>query len=264
MWLKLATTLLTVSSVSRAQYHLGNKQFYKGGKDVSRRLRNLCPCSEQALKDIQTALDRYTYTVLPKTGPNVEALIEDIKDVAYNCTKRVECKCPEGYFKTIDGLECLRISRDHVDCMEAERVCNNDFNSRLAIAKDPKRLQRLSDIIRQTGHHQDLFWIGLSYNRTNIGGATWKWADGTKISAEMKKKLDLKDPSLSAEELKKSLRMLEIGGLDGPIERVAINGRYEGHTWAQETCKSEQYGPRPRYKYICEFLMFKVNIKSRG
>ena len=33
----------------------------------------------------------------PKSGPNVEALIEEIKDVAYNCTKRVECKCPEGY-----------------------------------------------------------------------------------------------------------------------------------------------------------------------
>ena len=80
--------------------------------------------------------------LLPKSGPNVEALIEEIKDVAYNCTKRVECKCPEGYFKTIDGLECLRISREPVDCMDAERVCENDFNSRLAIAKDPKRLRK--------------------------------------------------------------------------------------------------------------------------
>jgi hypothetical protein len=262
MWVK--TALLLTASTVFGQLSLGNKGYYgKGSKDVSRRLRNLCPCSENALKDIQGALDRYTYSVLPKSGPNVEALIEEIKDVAYNCTKRVECKCPEGYFKTIDGLECLRISREPVDCMDAEKVCGNDFNSRLAIAKDPKRLQRLSDIIRQTGHHQDLFWIGLSYNRTNIGGATWKWADGTKISAEMKKKLSLKDPDVSPDELKKSLRMLEIGGIDGPVERVAINGRYEGHTWAQESCKSESYGPRPKHRYICEFLMFKVNIKSR-
>ena len=68
MWLKTTTFLITVSiSAVFGQFSLGNKGYYgKGSKDVSRRLRNLCPCSEQALKDIQVALDRYTYSVLTR------------------------------------------------------------------------------------------------------------------------------------------------------------------------------------------------------
>lgn len=226
---------------------------------TSRRLQNLCPCAEHALKDINLQLRKYSYIkkTQPKLAPSVEQLVDEIKDVAYNCTKRPECKCPEGYFKTTDGLECLRIGREPVDCMTAKNICSNDFNSRLALVKDPKRLTRLSDVLRQTGHHDDFFWIGLSYNRTKFGVPMWQWEDGTFVNQNMKKSFDLTNDVKKA-----GLRMMEIGGLnEGPLERVAINARYQGKHWQQESCQAGDV-KRAMHKYICEFLMFKVNIKA--
>ena len=61
-----------VKSISLPKTKFQNN-FYSisGSKDVSRRLRNLCPCSENALKDIQGALDRYTYSVLTRLNKTV-------------------------------------------------------------------------------------------------------------------------------------------------------------------------------------------------
>ena len=166
------------------------------------------------------------------------------------CTKRPECRCPDGYFKTIDGMECLRIGRELVDCAEAEQICANDFNARLAVAKDSTRLVRLSDVLRQTGNNDDYFWLGLAYNRTEYGMPMWKWSDHTYLTQDMKRHMELTEP------FKKSaqLRMIELGGVTGPIERVAINSGYKGKTWQQESCLSDgRYGSqRALHKYICE------------
>ena len=64
------------------------------------------------------------------------------------CTRRPECRCPEGYFKTKDGTECLKFSTQPADCTEAERACSADFNSRLAIARDHARLTKIADIMQ--------------------------------------------------------------------------------------------------------------------
>jgi len=231
---------------------------------VSKRLRDLCPCSQTALSDIQYTLEKSSYmkAIRANNDEDVALLVSEIKNIAYNCTKRPECRCPDGYFKTIDGMECLRIGRELVDCAEAEQICANDFNARLAVAKDSTRLVRLSDVLRQTGNNDDYFWLGLAYNRTEYGMPMWKWSDHTYLTQDMKRHMELTEP------FKKSaqLRMIELGGVTGPIERVAINSGYKGKTWQQESCLSEgPYGSqRALHKYICEFMMFKVNLKPRS
>ena len=64
------------------------------------------------------------------------------------CTSRRECRCPDGYFKTKDGAECLKFSENTADCTEAEKACENDFNSRLAIARDHERLTKIAAIMK--------------------------------------------------------------------------------------------------------------------
>ena len=71
-------------------------------------------------------------------------------DLHSECTARPECRCPEGYFKTRDGTECLKFSEEPANCIEAERACSADFNSRLAIAKDQERLDKIATIMDGT------------------------------------------------------------------------------------------------------------------
>ena len=40
--------------------------------------------------------------------------------------------------------------------MEAEKACNADFNSRLAIAKDQARLDKIAGIMEGKSHHVPL------------------------------------------------------------------------------------------------------------
>ena len=93
--------------------------------------------------------------------------------------------------------------------MEAEKACDADFNSRLAIAKDQARLDKIAGIMegqnrpRQTirrllnpspilrkfseiAGEDEFYWIGLSYNKTsNNGDADWRWSDGNKASGNL-------------------------------------------------------------------------------
>lgn len=231
-------------------------------KVADRRLRSLCPCAEDALREIQKTLrDHKKKHNSQLKSPQVASLVDDIKEIAYECTRQAECRCPEGYFKTVDGLECLRISRDKVTCQEAERSCENDYNARLAIAKDPKRLSRLSDILRQTGHMNEPHWIGLSYNRTDHGLPVWQWSDGSRLNSGMSGKMGL-DQYIDVKKSASQLRMVQFSdNKDLKLERVAINGNYQGEYWKQQSCIPDNEGDEvPEYNYICEFFMFKVDI----
>lgn len=75
-------------------------------------------------------------------------IVEIYLKIILECTRRPECRCPEGYFKTKDGTECLKFSTQPADCTEAERACSADFNSRLAIARDHARLTKIADIMQ--------------------------------------------------------------------------------------------------------------------
>merc|ERR1711962_152760 len=70
------------------------------------------------------------YQIDQKTHPGkttVDDLVKNIKKIAFECTSRPECRCPEGYFKTRDGTECLKFSDEAVTCIDAERACQADF-----------------------------------------------------------------------------------------------------------------------------------------
>ena len=91
--------------------------------------------------------------------------------------------------------------------MEAERACDADFNSRLAIAKDQARLDKIAGIMEgqncplqatksplsplliqfsEIAGEDEFYWIGLSYNKTsNNGDADWRWSDGNKASGNL-------------------------------------------------------------------------------
>ena len=84
--------------------------------------------------------------------------------------------------------------------MEAEKACDADFNSRLAIAKDQARLDKIAGIMEgqnfpcpslilrkflEIAGEDEFYWIGLSYNKTsNNGDADWRWSDGNKASGK--------------------------------------------------------------------------------
>merc|ERR1712131_387602 len=129
------------------------------------------------------------YQIDQKTHPGkttVDDLVKNIKKIAFECTSRPECRCPEGYFKTRDGTECLKFSESTANCMEAEKACNADFNSRLAIAKDQERLDKIAGIMEEIAGEDEFYWIGLSYNKTsNNGDADWRWSDGNKASGNL-------------------------------------------------------------------------------
>lgn len=225
-----------------------------------RRLRSLCPCADQALETM--ALEMYSYQDKQRTNPgevSVDSLVTSIKDIAYECTRRPECRCPEGYFKTTDGTECLKFSDEAADCTEAERACSDDFNSRLAIARDHARLTKIADIMQEHGSQDDFYWIGLSYNRTVQGLPVWTWVDGTTAANSIQSdlNLDIKKAGMA------DTRMLDIEqGVPYPVERVAISRKHHGKVWKHESCKASGSAGPPKHKYICEFMMFKVKINA--
>lgn len=225
-----------------------------------RQLRSLCPCADQALE--QMAVEMYTYQDRQRTNPgetSVDSLVKSIKDIAYECTRRPECRCPDGYFKTKDGTECLKFADVPADCTEAERACSDDFNSRLAIARDHARLTKIADIMKEHGDPEDYYWIGLSYNRTMSGVPIWTWVDGATASSAIQSdlNLDLKKAALS------DTRMLDIEqGVPYPVERVAISAKHHGKVWKHESCRASGADGPPKHKYICEFMMFKVKINA--
>lgn len=227
-----------------------------------RKLRSLCPCADQALESM--ALEMYKYQDQQRTNPgetSVDNLVQNIKDIAYECTRRPECRCPEGYFKTHDGTECLKFSSEPADCTEAERACNDDFNSRLAIARDHARLTKIASIMQEHGSPDDYYWIGLSYNRTMSGVPVWTWVDGTTAANTIQNDLNL-DIKKSASNVL-STRMLDIEqGVPYPVERVAISSKHHGKVWKHESCRASGTTGPPKHKYICEFMMFKVKINA--
>jgi len=226
-----------------------------------RMLRDLCPCADQALESM--ALEMHTYQDQQRKDPSktsVDQLVANIKEIAYECTRRPECRCPEGYFKTKDGTECLKFSTQPADCTEAERACSADFNSRLAIARDHARLTKIADIMQDHGDEDDFYWIGLSYNRTSAGVPVWTWIDGTIAGTAIQSDLnmDVKKSGLTAD-----TRMLDIErGVPFPVERVAISTKHHGKVWKHESCRASGVSGPPKHKYICEFMMFKVKINA--
>merc|ERR1719443_2354424 len=171
------------------------------------------------------------YQIDQKTHPGkttVDDLVKNIKKIAFECTSRPECRCPEGYFKTRDGTECLKFSESTANCMEAEKACDADFNSRLAIAKDQARLDKIAGIMEEIAGEDEFYWFGLSYNKTsNNGDADWRWSDGNKASGELVDDLNMqlkKSGRLNAD-----TRMLDIEFNDQtPVERVAISSKQHG------------------------------------
>lgn len=228
----------------------------------AKRIRELCPCSDGAMEKMKMAMT--SYQIDQKTHPGkttVDDLVKQIKKIAFECTSRPECRCPEGYFKTRDGTECLKFSESAVNCIEAERACDADFNSRLAIAKDQTRLDKIATIMDELASEDEYYWIGLSYNKTiGNGAADWRWSDGNKASGDMVDDLNM--------QLKKSgrgadTRMIDIDFNDGlPVERVAISAKQHGKFWKQESCRASGKSGPPKHKYICEFMMFKVRINA--
>jgi len=226
-----------------------------------RRIRELCPCADEALEKMALAMYEYQDDQRENAGKtSVDDLVHKIKSIAYQCTSRPECRCPEGYFKTRDGTECLKFSTETATCIEAEKACDGDFNSRLAIAKDQARLDKIAGIMDEISEANDYYWIGLSYNKTSAdGGADWRWSDGNKASGDIVNDLN--------NQLKKSAKaqtyMLDIEINDGyPLERVAVSSEYHGKVWKHESCRARGTSGPPKHKYICEFMMFKVRINA--
>merc|ERR1712096_137281 len=164
-------------------------------KNHQKHILSLCKCAEQALGDMSEAIQLYQNQVRnnKEKSPDMREIVQKIKTIAHECTKRPDCRCPEGYVKTSDGLECLKISDNETDCKDAEKICGNDFNARLAIAKDHNRLQKLADYIREMNGPRDehYYWIGLSYNRTRNGYPGWVWSDGTRATEQLKRDMNL-------------------------------------------------------------------------
>lgn len=235
---------------------------YEDEESNLKRIRSLCPCADQALESMAMAMYRYRdfQSKNPEQQPNVSKLVGQIKEIAYECTRRPECRCPDGYFKTKDGTECLKFAEVDADCTDAEKACADDFNSRLAIAKDHTRLTKIADVMKDINPSgNDYYWIGLSYNRTAAGMPVWTWVDGTRASTEISSDLNV--------DLKKSgiTRIIDIvdgGKEEAPIERVAISSKYHGKVWRHESCRAHGLEGPPKHKYICEFMMFKVKINA--
>jgi hypothetical protein len=258
--MKVFATLLVATSAN-----LLNTPFDQEENNL-KRLRALCPCADSALENMAVAM--YAYKNAQQVNPNeqneISKLVQTIKDIAYECTRRPECRCPEGYYKTRDGTECLKFSEVDEDCEGAERACADDFNSRLAIAKDHRQLTKIADIMsEQDPFGMNYYWIGLSYNRTQAGLPVWTWVDGTRASSAISGDLNM--------DVKKSgvgdTRILDIEqGVPFPVERVAIssNGKYHGKVWKHESCRASGYHGPPKHRYICEFLMFKVKINAEN
>jgi len=253
--MKIAATLLAMASAN-----LSERLNYESEEEAGlKRIRELCPCADSALEGM--ALAMYQYQDDQRNNPgktSVDDLVKQIKSIAHECTARPECRCPEGYFKTRDGTECLKFSEEEANCIDAERACSADFNSRLAIAKDQERLDKIATIMDEIGSPEDYYWIGLSYNKTNADGAEWRWSDGNKASGDMVNDLN--------NQLKKSRAntyTLDIDIGDGlPIERVAVSSQYHGKVWKHESCRARGLTGPPKHKYICEFMMFKVRINA--
>lgn len=226
-----------------------------------KRIRELCPCADQALEAM--AFEMHTYQIKQRSNPGettVDQLVKNIKEIAYECTRRPECRCPEGYLKTKDGTECLKFSDEPADCGEADRACSADFNSRLAIARDHARLTKIADIMQEHSGPDDYYWIGLSYNRTMAGMPVWTWVDGSRATSAIQSDLnmDLKKAGINSD-----TRMLDIEqGVPYPVERVAISSKHHGKVWKHESCRAQGQNGPPKHKYICEFMMFKVKINA--
>lgn len=256
--MKITSTLLAMASASMMSERLNYETEEEAGL---KKIRALCPCADSALEGM--ALAMYQYQDDQRNNPgktSVDDLVKQIKSIAHECTSRPECRCPEGYFKTADGSECLKFSDEPATCIEAEKACSADFNSRLAIAKDQERLDKIAGIMDEIGDQNDYYWIGLSYNKTNADGAEWRWSDGNKASGDIVKDLNnqLKKSGFQA-----NTYTLDIDLGDGyPLERVAVSGNYHGKVWKHESCRARGQNGPPKHRYICEFMMFKVRINA--
>jgi len=256
--MKIISSLLALASANMMSERLNYESEEEAGL---KRIRELCPCADNALEGM--ALAMYQYQDDQRNNPgktSVDDLIRQIKSIAHECTSRPECRCPEGYFKTRDGTECLKFSDEAVTCIDAERACQADFNSRLAIAKDQERLDKIAGIMDEISSANDYYWIGLSYNKTNADGAEWRWSDGNKATGDIVNDLNnqLKKSGMVA-----NTRMLDIDVGDGyPIERVAVSSEYHGKVWKHESCRARGLTGPPKHRYICEFMMFKVRINA--
>jgi len=254
--MKIISSLLALASADMMSERLNYESSEEAGL---KRIRELCPCADTALEGM--ALAMYQYQDDQRNNPgktSVDDLVRQIKTIAHECTARPECRCPEGYFKTRDGTECLKFSEEPANCIEAERACSADFNSRLAIAKDQERLDKIATIMDEIGETDEYYWIGLSYNKTNDEGAEWRWSDGNKASGAI-----VNDLNMQLKKSRADTRMLDIDVGDGyPIERVAVSSQYHGKVWKHESCRARGANGPPTHKYICEFMMFKVRINA--
>jgi hypothetical protein len=242
---------------------MSDRTGYSHEEESMKQIRELCPCADSSLKTMGIALEQYQTDQRYNPGKtSVDELVSQIKQIAFECTSRPECRCPEGYFKTRDGRECLKLSSEPADCITAEKACSNDFNSRLAIAKDADRLDKLAGIMEELGEENAYYWIGLSYNKTvDTGDADWRWSDGNKATGEMVENLNMSLKKSGSQ--RPDTRMLDIDLNDGyPIERVAISSQNHGKFWKHESCRAKGLTGPPKHNYICEFMLFKVRINA--
>lgn len=264
----LALTFVDVQSVKDPQntrflLDEENRRPAKTEQDQEPDWMKLCKCVKPALRKMQATIAGYTEKVSRGNikrnsnykAPALDEVIAKIKKIAHDCTKQPQCRCPKGYFKTNDGYHCLKISNEPVSCQEAVEACGKNANSRLAVAKDHVKLTDLADYIREIDPTDNSFyWIGLSYNHTDGGVPVWTWEDGSAASYSITKGLK--------NSVKKTVQLTILNSEEPPkaIERVAISKNYKGTHWKQETCLDRDLAVK--HKYICEFLMFKLQIKA--
>merc|ERR1719322_812994 len=155
-------------------------KFYS--KDGQRSWSN-CPCALSALAQMDRILRKHHADSVTKP---INTLMSSLEKVAKDCTVQEECRCPEGYMKTADGFSCLLIADEKVVCSDASKICEEEFDGRLAVAKDQESLDKLAKFIDTVRPENDEFhWIGLSYNTTIGDSPLWRWEDGFKVEYEV-------------------------------------------------------------------------------
>lgn len=269
-WSIIALGLTEAVKTKEDVYYKANRQTIS--VDEIRALNQRCACADQTVADIKSYLNEYSSNKLNNTNlyhkPNVDAIVSEIKQLAYECTSKPECRCPEGYSKSKDN-RCLSISRSAKTCMQAVKSCRSKYHSRLAVAKDPESLANLQNHLFLTNQTQNYYWIGLTYEKSEQSGhqPNWRWDDYSYATQHTKAAMGL-DDNLNVKKAAAQLRMLDIKStFDKDLVRVAIKANDEvGISFETGFCTDElnQDVEVQKFRYICEFLMFQVDITPRS
>jgi len=153
-----------------------------------------------------------------------------------------------------------------VSCKTAVKECKANFNSRLAVAKDPESLLNLQKYLQQAGH-TDYYWIGLAYSKEvqytqDDTSGNWFWDDRSRATSYTKTSMGLYE-NKNVKKAAAQLRMIDVqSSLDSELVRVAIKAD-DSHGLSYETgfCGEGNDNEEEKYRFICEFLMFQVDVR---